>query len=69
MTSESDAKYDPAHPSFVNTTEGKRVAGLTNKENPCCARVCFLIDPQINPSTHSLRLHTLGTSTLGTSSG
>ena len=54
MTSESGGKYDPAHPSFVNTTEGKRVAGLTNKENPCCARVCFLIDPQINPS---LRLH------------
>jgi len=31
---------------------------LTDKENPVCARVCFLIDPQINPSTHSVELRT-----------
>jgi len=37
---------------FTRIKSGLRKAGgLTNKENPVCARVCFLIDPQINPST------------------
>ena len=31
---------------------------LTNKENPVYARVCFLIDPQINPLTPSVELRT-----------
>ena len=29
----------------------RQCRGLTGKENPGEARVCFLIDPQINPST------------------
>jgi len=28
-----------------------RSRGLTDTENPGEARICFLIDPQINPST------------------
>ena len=42
------------HPS--GRWEPPAVQGAKNKENPGCARICFLIDPQINPSTPSTML-------------
>ena len=39
------------HQCGIGLEEPPAVQGANKKENPVCARVCFLIDPKINPST------------------